>query len=559
MPTDAVCNLSEFTHCFGTVSAIIDSYNLEDVFVIGDFNAHPHEQFYNELLNFCNDNDWICIDIDKLGLTSGTFTFISDVHGTTRWLDHCLVTKSAVSSVDNVYVNYDAFYSDHLPLILDCNLSHIKPKLYSDNNIKSVDKNVIWGNRSLEDIKIYSKECQKYLKLIDFPTEFTNCCDKIGTDSAHRKIIDKMYCNIVTALSQAAAFGRGKGRARLKRVAGWNKHVSDAHREARSKFQNWLCHGKPTTGDIYNDMSYSRRVFKSRLRWCQSDQEQIKMNILAEYHHKKGFRAFWKNINKNNCRSGLPVSVDGVSGNKEIADLFKQAFAVKPLVTKAIGGAFSAKIRGNDLSIKFLTKDVVKAIKSISRGKSPGHDGLFFYFFYLISIEHLQYAGPHLPRVLAMLFTFCVGHSYLPEGLMRTVVVPIIKNKTGDAADKSNYRPISLATVIAKVFDSLLNVHINKFVTPHDNQFGFRSQLSTESAIVCMKQAVRYYTDRNTPVYACFLDLSKAFDLVSYDLLWEKLEKVNLPCELITILRYWYGNQVNNVRWADALSDSYRL
>ncbi|KOB52230.1 reverse transcriptase, partial [Operophtera brumata] len=41
--------------------------------------------------------------------------------------------------------------------------------------------------------------------------------------------------------------------------------------------------------------------------------------------------------------------------------------------------------------------------------------------------------------------------SVLQSGnLMRTIVIPIVKNKTGDVSDKYNYRPISLATVTAK-------------------------------------------------------------------------------------------------------------
>ncbi|XP_063374960.1 uncharacterized protein LOC134662618 [Cydia amplana] len=82
----------------------------------------------------------------------------------------------------------------------------------------------------------------------------------------------------------------------------------------------------------------------------------------------------------------------------------------------------------------FTVKDIDKVIKSMSRGKSPGHDGL--------SIEHLQNAGPHISRVLAMFFTVCMRHSYLPNDMMRTIVVPVVKNKTGDLADKNNYRPI---------------------------------------------------------------------------------------------------------------------
>lgn len=128
-----------------------------------------------------------------------------------------------------------------------------------------------------------------------------------------------------------------------------------------------------------------------------------------------------------------------------------------------------------------------------------------------------------------------------------------------DLSDVSNYRPISLATIVAKVFDSILSTQLNRYLQLKDNQFGFRPGLSTESAIMCLKSAVKYYTTRNTSVYACFLDLSKAFDLVSYDILWKKMKESQIPDELINIFQYWYANQVNNVKWAGKLSDPYRL
>lgn len=142
---------------------------------------------------------------------------------------------------------------------------------------------------------------------------------------------------------------------------------------------------------------------------------------------------------------------------------------------------------------------------------------------------------------------------------MKTIVVPIVKNKTGDLSDVSNYRPISLATITAKVFDGVLDKYLNKHLALHDAQFGFRAGLSTESAILAVKHTVRYYTDRSTPIYACFLDLSKAFDRVSYQVLWNKLEMIDLPSELIGIFKHWYDHQVNFVKWAGECSDEYRL
>ncbi|XP_026325533.1 uncharacterized protein LOC113234438 [Hyposmocoma kahamanoa] len=187
----------------------------------------------------------------------------------------------------------------------------------------------------------------------------------------------------------------------------------------------------------------------SDIMYIESDNDKMGKNIHDSQHL--------------NCKTDLNATMTDIS-NSKINTLdcpkLETVFTVEPLNT-ADRELYDADTQSEDLVIRITAKDVAKAIKSISRGKSPGHDGL--------SIEHLQHAGPHLPRVLAMLFTLCVGHSYLPAGLMRTVVVPIIKNKTGDSSDKTNYRPISLATVVAKVFDGMLNEHLNKLITPHDN------------------------------------------------------------------------------------------
>uniref|UniRef100_A0A2H1VMX5 SFRICE_016013 n=1 Tax=Spodoptera frugiperda TaxID=7108 RepID=A0A2H1VMX5_SPOFR len=67
-------------------------------------------------------------------------------------------------------------------------------------------------------------------------------------------------------------------------------------------------------------------------------------------------------------------------------------------------------------------------------------------------------------------------------------------------ADKTNYRPISLVTIVAMVLDSVLNSHLTKHKQIHDLKFGFRPGLLTETAMISLKHTVKYYTDRRTPV-----------------------------------------------------------
>ena len=141
---------------------------------------------------------------------------------------------------------------------------------------------------------------------------------------------------------------------------------------------------------------------------------------------------------------------------------------------------------------------------------------------------------------------------------MKTVVVPIVKNKTGDLGTANNYRPISLGTVLGKILEKLLQPELHKKIKINDAQFGFRPGLSTDSAIISVKHTVNHYVSRNTSVYACFLDLSRAFDLVNYDILWKKLRGSGAG-EMVDLLEFWYGNQMNYVRWGDATSNFYKL
>ena len=70
--------------------------------------------------------------------------------------------------------------------------------------------------------------------------------------------------------------------------------------------------------------------------------------------------------------------------------------------------------------------------------KSCGVDGL--------SAEHFIYAGDYVKVYLSILFTYFISHGYVPNSFMKSAIIPLMKNKTGDTNDKNNYRPITLET-----------------------------------------------------------------------------------------------------------------
>lgn len=79
---------------------------------------------------------------------------------------------------------------------------------------------------------------------------------------------------------------------------------------------------------------------------------------------------------------------------------------------------------------------------------------------------------------------------------------------------------------------------------------GFRTGISTESGVLCLKQTVLYFTTRKSSVIARFLNLSKAF--VNYGMLWQKFgEDSSLPSSIVSICspkKFWLHEMEGNRR-----------
>ena len=71
------------------------------------------------------------------------------------------------------------------------------------------------------------------------------------------------------------------------------------------------------------------------------------------------------------------------------------------------------------------------------------------------------------------------------------------------------------------------------YQSTHDHQFGFKGKHSTDMCIFTVKSIVKYYTRQNSPVYTCFLDESKAFDLINHWTLFRKFIGCQVPLLIV--------------------------
>ena len=107
--------------------------------------------------------------------------------------------------------------------------------------------------------------------------------------------------------------------------------------------------------------------------------------------------------------------------------------------------------------------------------------------------------------------------------MMDTFIVPLVKDKKGNLSAKDNYRPLAITCVLPKMLEILILNRYKLLFTTTDNQFGFKTKLSTEMCIYALKQITEYYTHAGNPMYICFLDGTKDFDKVNHWTLFKKL------------------------------------
>ena len=84
-------------------------------------------------------------------------------------------------------------------------------------------------------------------------------------------------------------------------------------------------------------------------------------------------------------------------------------------------------------------------------------------------------------------------HGYIPKDMIKSVIDPIIKSKIKSSNDKSIYRPVTIATVISKVFERVLFIRMEPYLYSSDNQFGFKRGHGTDMCIFTLKQVLQYY------------------------------------------------------------------
>ena len=258
--------------------------------------------------------------------------------------------------------------------------------------------------------------------------------------------------------------------------------------------------------------------------------------------------------------SDLTSVVDDIHWAQNITNHFKDIYenlyneqdSISEDLIAEVNDSISNNIDQSKDIIKLFNGDLVKAaIKKLKNDKSDVHGNF--------TSDCLKAAPDIFHDLLAKIFRACLTHGYISHDLLVCALSPIVKDPNGDISSSKNYRGIAISSLILKVFDNCLLLLLGNLLSSDQLQFGFQKGCSTVQCTWAVQETISYYLRRDSDVYCCLLDFSKAFDKVNFDELFQKLKTRNFPGVVLRLLVYIYINQSCYIKWNSALSDTFSV
>ena len=280
--------------------------------------------------------------------------------------------------------------------------------------------------------------------------------------------------------------------------------------------------------------------------WWDRKAEEVQM--YADTHNSKKFFSALKAVHWPSKPGSTPLqSADGSMlikdqeglrnrWAKHFSTLLNKPSTVNPTALEQV----SQQPTLNDLDLPPSMDELSKALKQTNSGRASGKDG--------IPVEIYKAAGPRAMEVFLDTIQSIWDQEKMPEDFRDALIVALYKNK-GSKADCGNCRGISLLSIAGKIFARII---LNRLIAVSEvnlpeAQCGFRPCRSTVVMIFTVRQVQEKCLEQNLDLYSVFIDLTKAFDTVNREALWDVLAHYGCPPKFIQIIRPFHVDVTGQV------------
>ena len=130
-----------------------------------------------------------------------------------------------------------------------------------------------------------------------------------------------------------------------------------------------------------------------------------------------------------------------------------------------------------------------------------------------------------------------------------------------DRTECGNYCGISLVAHAGKLLLKVIAGRLSDYCEPEgilpDEQCRFRTHRSTVNMMFVVRRLQELARKKDTPLFMCFIDLTKAYDSVHHTLLWTVLARFDIPPRTLAVIRQFHDGMRTCARLDGEFSDMF--
>jgi hypothetical protein len=133
--------------------------------------------------------------------------------------------------------------------------------------------------------------------------------------------------------------------------------------------------------------------------------------------------------------------------------------------------------------------------------------------------------------------------------LLLSTLIPLVKDKLASINTSKNYRSVAISSILLKLLDWVVIFLDGDSLGLNELQFAYQAGSSTVMCTWASLETIDYFLKNGSEVFTCATDMSKAFDLTLYSLMFAKMLDAGVCPVFVRLLIHVYAHQEANVRW----------
>ena len=302
--------------------------------------------------------------------------------------------------------------------------------------------------------------------------------------------------------------------------------------KVKSKNEAYKCYRN--TMDVKEYEKYAKA--RNQARWeCRKAKKIFERTLAKEA--KRNPKAIFSYVNsKLKTKTGiadLDIETGKATTDSEKAEALNEFFSdtFTEEDTSNIPSFHTEDIRKPLEELKIAEEKVKERLESLNPHKSPGQDGLH--------PRVLKELSNEISKPLAIIMQKSLDEHTLPQNWKDAHVSPIFKK--GSKSSMTNYRPISLTSVICKQMEAIIKDHLMEYIAENEILTNFQHGfVPGRSRATQLLECVDYWTDmldQGHSVDTIYLDFAKAFDSVPHERLLEKAKGYGIRGDILQWIR----------------------